>query len=113
MASLDRVRETGLLTIRVEREDDALIVHAAGELDLASGKEFESELTRAIRSSVSGVVLELRGVTFIDSSGLRALLAGAKLSSKIGRRLRILRGSSSVRRAIEVSGLEGSLPLVE
>jgi anti-sigma B factor antagonist len=113
VAALDRVRETGLLTIRVEREDDALIVHASGELDIASAKEFEGELRRAISSSVSGVVLDLRGVNFIDSSGLRALLAGAGFSSKIGRQLRIPHGSSAVQRAIELSGLEGSLPLVE
>jgi anti-anti-sigma factor len=109
---LDRVRETGLLTIQVERESDALILHASGELDIASAEEFEGELTRAIRSSVSGVVLDLRGVTFIDSTGLRGLLAGADLSSKIGRELRILRGSRAVQRAIELSGLTGALPLV-
>ena len=112
MATLDRVRDTGLLTIQVEREGDALIVHASGELDIASAKEFEGELTRAVRNSVSGVVLDLRGVTFIDSTGLRALLAGAGLSSKIGRHLRILRGSAAVERAIELSGLTRSLPLV-
>ena len=113
MATLDRLGETGLLTVRAEREVDELIVHAYGELDIASAKEFEGELTRAIRSSVSGVVLDLRGVTFIDSTGLRALLAGAGLSAKIGRELRILPGSSAVERAIELSGLRGSLPFVE
>jgi anti-anti-sigma factor len=110
LASLPRVREEGVLTTEVEQEGKELVVRASGELDVASAQTFEDQVRRAIESAASSVVLDLEGLTFIDSTGLRTLLMAAELSRSKGRRLTV-RASKEVRRAVEVSGVADSLPL--
>ncbi len=110
---LDRKREAGGLDIELEPEGDAVLVRAWGELDLASAKVFEAELRQAIRASSFGVILDLGGVTFIDSVGLRVLISAAMLSDTSGRELRMLRTSDQVRYLIETSGVEDLLPLAD
>ena len=113
MATLDRKLEADGLGIQLEQEGERIVVRAWGELDIASAKEFEAELRRAIRGSAFGVVLDLGGVTFIDSTGLRALLSAATLSHTIGHELLMLHGSAQVRHVIETTGVEDLLPLVD
>src|SRR5688500_18396186 len=78
LASLDRVRADGVLTVRVERRGKELVVRVSGDLDIASAKRLDDELLRAISSDASAVALDLGGVSFIDSTGLRILLFAAK-----------------------------------
>ena len=113
MATSDRVREDGTLTVRVEPDGEDLLVRAHGELDLANANLLEEELRRAIGGDAPGVVLDLSDVTFIDSAGLRVLLSMARHSLRNGGRLCLLRGSSPVDRAIGVAGVEDSLPLAD
>ena len=111
MGTSDRVREDGTLTVRIEHDGDAVVVRAFGELDLTNAKTLEAELRRAIGGDASTVFLDLGGVGFIDTSALRVLLLMAKQSLRNGDRLRLVRGSAPVERAIEWDGLERSLPL--
>jgi anti-anti-sigma factor len=113
MRNSDGIREDGGLTVRVERDGDALVVRASGELDISSAKKLEGELRRAIGGDASAVFLDLGSLSFIDSTGLRTLLVAARLSQANGRRLRIVRPPELLRRMIEVSGLERLLPLVD
>ena len=113
MATLDTKPEADGLGVQLEQEGERIVVRAWGELDIASASEFETELRRAIRGSVLGVVLDLGGVTFIDSTGLRALLSAATLSHAIGHELLMLHGSAQVKHAIETSGVEDLLPLAD
>jgi anti-anti-sigma factor len=113
MAILDREREAGGLEVQLEQEGERVVVRAWGELDLASGGAFEAELRRAIRASDFGVVLDLGGVTFIDSVGLRVLISAAALSHTSRRELIMLRASAQVKQVIEISGVEDLLPLAD
>lgn len=113
MGILDRERPAGGLEIELQVEGDSVLVRAFGELDLASAKSFEADVRQAIRESSFGVILDLEGVTFIDSMGLRALLSAATLSHMTGRELRILRASEQVRHVIEMSGAADLLPLAD
>jgi anti-sigma B factor antagonist len=112
-ASLDRVREDGALTVRVEPDGDELVVRACGELDIASAKKLEDELRQAIESDASAVVLDLGSLSFVDPTGVRVLLSAAKLSAATGTPLRMIRATAPVRKVIKVSGLKRSLSLAE
>jgi anti-anti-sigma factor len=113
VAILDRKREADGLGVQLEQEGERVVVRAWGELDIASAEEFEKNLRRAIRGSSFGVILELGGVTFIDSTGLRVLISAATLSHASRRELIVLQGSAQVKQVIEASGVEGLLPLVD
>ena len=113
MAILDRKREAGGLEVQLEQEGERIVARAWGELDLATASEFEAELRRAIRASEFGVVLDLDGVVFIDSTGLNALIAASTLCLTCRRELVMLRASAQVKQVIETSGLEDLLPLAD
>jgi anti-anti-sigma factor len=98
------------LTVRVEQDGDALVISAYGELDLSNTETLEQELRRAIASDAPELILDLGGVSFIDSSGLRVLLLMARQSLRNGGRLRVLRGSAPLERALEGTGLGHLLP---
>jgi len=113
MAILDRELEAGGLGVQLEQQGERVILGVWGELDHSSANEFETKLRQAIRGSAFGVILDLDGVTFIDSTGLRCLLSAAVTAHGIGRELVVLRGSEQVRDAIETSGAEDLLPLAD
>jgi anti-sigma B factor antagonist len=81
-----------------------------GELDMATADDL-SQLLRAAAANGEPVVLDLSRVTFMDSSGLRALLEGAELSRGSGS-LVIVRPSAQVRRLLDIS-IPGGAPGLE
>lgn len=113
MGDSDRVREDVGLTVRVEQEGEALVIRPVGELDLSTTQTLDAELRRAINDDRSEVILDLGGLSFIDSSGLRLLVFATAHSQANGDRLRMLRGSAPVERVIQLSGLDGSLPFID
>jgi anti-sigma B factor antagonist len=113
LASLDRVCEDGVLEVHVEQDGNELVVRASGELDIASAKLLADELRTAVDSEASVIVLDLKGVSFIDSTGLRALVLAGAHSRSQSDRLGMLCGSGPVQKALKVSGLERSLPLID
>ncbi|MDY7104308.1 MAG: STAS domain-containing protein [Actinomycetota bacterium] len=88
--------------LRLDAVDDRIVL--AGELDLHTAPMLEAELTRA---SSDPIEIELADVTFIDSSGLRVLVAERQKRGQDGLVLRS--PSAVVRRLLEVTGLDGHL----
>lgn len=111
MGESDRIREDVGLTVRVEQDGEALVIRPVGELDLSNTQTLDAELRRAINDE-SEVILDLGGLSFIDSGGLRLLVLATALSQANGDRLRMLRGSAPVERVIQLTGLDGSLPFI-
>jgi anti-sigma B factor antagonist len=101
------------LIVQVEQAGDALMVRAVGELSRSTAGTFEAELRLAIGGDASTVDLDLGGVGFIDSTGLRSVLRIGNQSLRAGGRLRMRRASAPVQQAIEWGGLERLLPLVD
>jgi anti-anti-sigma factor len=112
MAVLDPVAADEL-GVQLEQQGERVVVGAWGELDVSSANEFEVKLRQAIRGSAFGVVLDLGGVTFMDSIGMHVLVSAAGLAHGIGRELVVLRGSEHVRQVIETSGVDDLLPLAD
>ena len=81
-----------------------------GELDMATADDL-SQLLRATAANGGTILLDFSGISFMDSSGLRALLEGAELSSGSGS-LVILHPSAQVRRLLDIS-IPGGTPGLE
>jgi anti-sigma B factor antagonist len=102
--------ERPLLEVLELRDAGRVRVRLRGELDLA-GAPTVSDHLRTLRERGETVLLDLDELTFIDMGGLRAVLAAAEAASRDGGAFSVTRGSSSVRRLIELVRLDGRLPL--
>ncbi len=100
------------LSIVSERRVDGVHVAATGELDIATAESLERELHAAEESDASMIVLDLSGLTFIDSTGLRLVLEVNDRCGGEADRLRVIAGSPALERLLDIVGLRGRLPLV-
>jgi anti-sigma B factor antagonist len=101
------------LGIDTRQGGDATVVALAGEFDLAGVEEFEEELKKLEASEPAVLVVDLNGLRFMDSSGLRALVMADQRAKHAGRRLAIVPGPPIVRRVFEITQLDDRLDLVD
>jgi anti-sigma B factor antagonist len=97
------------LTIEELSKGGRCVLRLHGELDMASARELESILcSRAVTHRE--VLVELTGLSFMDSMGIRAILAGHAACSARGHRLIATGASPRLRRVLETTGLADSPP---
>ena len=99
--------------LRVVRTGRATRIAPCGELDIATTPELEQALADATADGVEEIVLDLRELTFMDSTGLRALAQANTRADASGVALSIVRGPRQIERVLEISGLGSLLPLVD
>lgn len=91
----------------VHREDDGIVVVASGEIDLASSPELRSLLHDLLDDDAEVLVLDLQGVSFIDSSGLGVLVGVLqRAQEQPGRRFELRGVQGPVRRVFDITGLD-------
>lgn len=96
---------TPYFEVHLSEGSEPLVVAATGELDAASAATLSDALAGS-HERAGSVVLDLAGVTFIDSSGLRVIAAAHVAASEGGSSFRIVGPSDRVRRIFEMTGLE-------
>jgi anti-sigma B factor antagonist len=94
----------GSLEIASELVDGAATMALRGELDLASARQMEERFSSIDEQEPSKVVIDLGGLAFIDSSGLRALLLADARARDRGYELVLLPGQEPVQRVFEMTG---------
>jgi anti-sigma B factor antagonist len=98
---------------RGSREGNHFRLSLFGELDIATAGQVDAALVDAERDAPAHIVLDLRGLTFLDSTGLRSLLGADMRAREEGRRLTLIQGPGAVRRVFEITGLEGRLEILD
>ena len=98
---------------KATREDSRARVALFGELDIAAAGDLDSGLAEVESEAPDHLVLDLRGLTFLDSTGLRSLIAADARGREQGRRVTLIQGPAVVRRVFEITGLEGRLDIVD
>jgi anti-anti-sigma factor len=100
--------------VETEERDGGLRVALTGDLDVASAPAVEERLVELDRPDAPAVlVLDLRGLSFIDSTGLSLLINTDSRARKAGRHVTIVSGKGAPRRLLETTGLIGRLDVVE
>jgi anti-sigma B factor antagonist len=94
-------------------ESDRAIVALHGELDLANAPLLDAALQQEKVAGAAGVVIDLRELRFLDSSGLRAILRAQETSNQRGQAFSITRGSGQVQRLLSITHALDELPIVE
>lgn len=99
---------TDHLQIQVSREPDRVVVSLAGELDMANAPLLQETIERE-QLTAKIVVLDMQQLQFIDSTGLRIILATRERCSEQGRQFAITRGSEQVQRLLSITGVAAHL----
>jgi anti-anti-sigma factor len=103
----------GRMTLRVIERGATRTLILSGEFDLASRALLDDALAAAGREQVETLVLDLSGVSFMDSTGLHAVLVAKDLCARRGCELLLVRGSRQVQRLFELSGVLAQLKFCE
>ncbi len=93
------------LTIDVRRDTDRVVVVLDGELDMATAPRLQGAIDDPGVASMPGIVLDLRELQFIDSTGLRVILAALQACRERGQEFAITRGSAQVERLLSITGV--------
>jgi anti-sigma B factor antagonist len=88
-----------------------VVIWVTGDLDADTGRAVRARLAQAQRHSRSDVILDLTGVTFIDSTALTSIVNGARTMSDVGN-LRLISPPERVARVFTEAGLGELFDLV-
>jgi anti-anti-sigma factor len=102
-----------ILEVTTQDSGGHVTVSLKGELDLSSVGKVEEELERVEAEEPALLVLDLSRLSFLDSTGLRAVVTADERARSKGRRLVIVRGPDPVQRVFAITRLEERLEMVD
>jgi anti-sigma B factor antagonist len=102
-----------ILDVETRETDSATHVVLRGELDLSTVERVEDELRRVEAEAAGTIVLDLSGLTFLDSTGLRTVVTADQRAREAGKRLVVRKGPDTVHRVFTITRLEERLEMVD
>jgi anti-anti-sigma factor len=87
-------------------DDRVAVLHPMGRLNMVAAPAFKSQVEETVESGRSRIVVDLAEVTFIDSSGLGALIAGLKATRQAGGDLRLAEVPEQVMTVLRLTNLD-------
>jgi len=101
------------LDFETTRNGAVVVIAPTGELDLSGAALLEDEIDRlASESDLSTLVLDLRQLEFMDSSGLRLVVLADMRAREAGRRFVLVKGAETVHRVFEITRMSERLEFV-
>jgi anti-sigma B factor antagonist len=98
-------------TVESEEEARGTVITVSGELDIASSTELEQVLDGLREAKL--VVIDLRQLEFVDSTGLGVLVRAHQHALEHGNRVALVRGPGQVDRLLGLTGLESQLLIAD
>ena len=92
------------MNIQTKQTDKTTVVAASGKIDAMTAPAFETSITGLIADGQLCLVLDLRGVDYISSAGLRVILASAKSLKGKGGKLLLANAGGPVKEVLDISG---------
>ncbi len=99
--------------LTIAERDGVVQVSLRGELDISTTTRLEEDLERVEADEPSLIVIDLRGLVFMDSTGLRLLIATEERSRAAGRRLVLVRGNPLIQRVLKLTRLDDQIEMVD
>jgi anti-sigma B factor antagonist len=96
-----------------DAHNGAVLVRPAGELDISSVPILEEQMQSALTSGARELVVDLRGLDFMDSTGLTLLTRWLRESHNDGFRLALVRGDERVHRLFELTSMDALFTFVD
>ena len=101
------------LSVSSTEQGAVTVVHVAGEIDVYTAPLLREVLDKQVAAGRTNLVVDLEKVTFMDSTGLHAVLRIRQDAHELGRRFALIRGRDQVQRLFELTGLTESLTIVD
>jgi anti-anti-sigma factor len=99
-------------TIEERRAGIRALVGISGDLDFSAAPELSDAVDRQLEARAHEIWIDLRGLDFMDSTGLRTLVSANQRARTQGRRLAIVRGPEQVDRIFSVTRLDERFEIV-
>jgi anti-sigma B factor antagonist len=99
--------------VDVRTERGATVIAVSGELDLASSPILEERLEQVFGSDSTSVILDLRRLDFMDSTGLSVLIKAHQSAEEASQRLYLVKGPPQVQRLLNLTGVGERLSVLE
>jgi anti-sigma B factor antagonist len=99
------------LQIRDEQDDTMCVLTLEGEVDVYTAPALKEKLVANIEKGCSNVVVNMEGVSFIDSSGLGVLVSALRRSRERGGSVRILCTRDNILKIFRITGLDKVFPI--
>jgi anti-sigma B factor antagonist/stage II sporulation protein AA (anti-sigma F factor antagonist) len=100
--------------ISIDGDEQIVVAHVTGEIDLASAEAVGGELASAVPNRALGLIVDLSGTSYLDSSGVSLVF---ELAERLRRRQQQLRlvvpESAPLRRVLRIVNAGGVVPIVE
>jgi anti-sigma B factor antagonist len=95
-----------------ELDEKSVVLRVVGEIHATAAPEFSERLNAAIAQGRTGVVLDLTGVEFIDSTGLSVLLNGLRRVTRVRGTMVLACANPTVLRLFEITKLDSTFEIV-
>lgn len=92
------------MEVEVQVEGRAVVASVRGRVDTVSAQAFEKELSGALNREETLLVIDLSGLEYISSAGLRVILSAAKTLKARGGDIRLAATQGSVKKVFQISG---------
>ena len=99
--------------VEVRQEGQGTVIALSGELDLASSPALEEALERVFGSGAGVVIIDLRALEFMDSTGLSILVKAHQTAADRQVQLYLINGPQQVRRLLSLTGVAERLSLID
>lgn len=101
------------LSVRTRDEDGCAVVEVTGDVDVYSAAVLRERLDRLIASGVVELILDLEGVTFMDSTGLGVLVGRLRRVKMAGGSISLVCTVPRILRVFGITGLDQVFPLFD
>jgi anti-sigma B factor antagonist len=99
--------------LRTEQKGKTVVIVLSGAFGLECVEQLEREFEDVAARSLNRLILDLRGLTFIDSTGMRAIFNMENRSREHQVQLIVARGTGQVRRAFELAGVDRRMTMTD
>ena len=103
-ATAGKLRRTGF-NVQEEVDDDSVVLHLQGELDMATAAPLRRALDHALVGDATGIVLDLTHLTFVDATGISLFLSACRQAEDLGRCFALRHPSRMVLKTLRLSGV--------
>ncbi|MFI6266570.1 STAS domain-containing protein [Micromonospora sp. NPDC051006] len=93
------------LSLSSHRTADAATIAVRGEVDLSTADDLERAVAAAAQEDAPAIIIDLGGVTFLDSAGINALLKGRRLADGHGKPYHVTGAQGMVRQLLRMTGV--------